>query len=62
MIYKRESNEYVKDGKAICIITYSLFNKVFYQDIRYTTNVEVRENLGENITHNQSIVKGFSND
>ena len=62
MIYKRESNEYVKDGKAICIITYSLFNKAIYQDIRYTTNVEVRESLGEDVAPSKSVIKGFSNE
>lgn len=62
MIYKRESNEYVKDGKAVCIITYSLFNKVIYQDVRYTTNVGIRKSLGENTAPNKSTIKGFSND
>lgn len=62
MIYKRESKEYLEKGKAICNITHYLFNKPIYQDIRYTTNVNVREGLGEGKNTNKTSIKGFTND
>lgn len=62
MIYKKESNEYVKDGKAIYIVNHFLFNKLIYQTISYTTNIKIRDNLGENTTPNNVAIKGFSND
>ena len=62
MIYKKESNEYIKDGKVIYIVNYFLFNKLIYQTISYTTNIKIRDNLGENTTPNNVAIKGFSND